>query len=143
MSKPNTRDINNALRIVQLKLKLGMIGNAENKFDMSSGYFELCNLKGDEVHYCKSVGCIGGYVEYELNVEPFYLLQKVENKGDGLGKLFFPEGYGKGQHDYWSGLTSKQAVKAIDNYFKGRVDPWKGVAKRNTNKKYLRMRGDL
>lgn len=137
---PSKKEINNALRVVQLKLKLGMIGNKTNKFDMGAAFNENCFVGEGDIHYCNSVGCIGGYVEKELVLSNMSLLES--SKG-AMNKLFYPDGYGKGEDDEWDTLSSKKAVIAIENYLKGHSDPWKGVAKRNTNKEYLRGMGEL
>lgn len=142
MSNPTVKEINNALRVVQLKLKLGLIGNSKRKFDMGTTYSTYCS-NGEDNHYCNSVGCIGGYAEVELGLPTYSLMETVEDEGTPLRKLFYPAGYGEGEDDDWNVLTSKKAVKAVENYLKGRSDPWKGVTKRNTNRQYLKDKGEF
>lgn len=134
MSNFTKKQIDNALRVVQLKLKLMMIGNNKAKFNMSHGFSEYCDVSHNN---CGTVGCIGGYADIELGGDGQSVLNFSNDRRSALNKLFFPTGYGRGVDDEWKLLTPKQAISAIQNYLDGKADPWKGVAKRNTSKDYL------
>lgn len=135
------RDIDNALRIVQLKLKLGIIGAKKRRFDMGIGYsISSCEILGNsDVHLCDTVGCIGGYASIELGGGADNSLLNIDEVGKyaRLHKLFYPNGYGRGRFDHWNNLTRRKAVIAIENYLNGKSDPWNGVVPRNKNREYL------
>lgn len=130
-------EIDKALRVVQRKLADGTISTKE--FDMGTSMETRCDITIPE-HWCGSAGCIGGWTAIELKVAPNefvyasdpnflvrdgvidhnHLYSKATAKK--LSPLFYPY-----REENWKDFTPGQAVLAIERYFNGNINPWKGI----------------
>jgi hypothetical protein len=104
-------------------------------FKSNKHHFNMDSIGG--VKGCGSVGCIGGnmaiimnpylgneYVDSEyINVNSEYVSEYVTtNRSESLSKLFYPPR----KYDY-NLITSKMALKAIDNFLTTKKPHWEKV----------------
>lgn len=135
MRKYKLSEINQALREVQMDLLHE--GIKPEQFDMSVTKRETCSIDRS----CNTAGCIGGHVAMYLglnsqdNVDHFVGSAATKSMrsekplfskkaADKLTGLFYPEYL---ENEDWSKLTIPQAVVAIERYFNGAKQPWKGL----------------
>lgn len=135
MSHFTMTEINKALKEVQRQLLAGEIEAKE--FDMSVPIKTTCSTAKNG---CGTAGCIGGHAaivlgleDYDRNTfvaeadldwdEPRGILSNKQAKA--LNALFYPH---VTKVDDWAELTPVQAVVALDRYFAGSKNPWKGIA---------------
>lgn len=135
MAKLKIGQINKALREVQKDLMLGTI--PKEAFDMSVASSEICNTDGS---FCGTAACIGGHAAMKLDVEASTFVNEASanfDKDNGkkhrelltseTGKKLEPLFYPNNNWENWSNITPAQGVLAIENYFNGKSNPWKGV----------------
>lgn len=132
MPKFKMTEINKALREVQFQLLAGEID-----LDMSIPIKTTCSLDSGN---CNTAGCIGGHAAIVLGLKGYERNEFVNEtdtnwdiprailsnkQAEALSPLFYPR---TTIVDDWSQLTPVQAVVAIERYFAGSKNPWKGIA---------------
>lgn len=79
---------------------------------------------------CGQVGCIGGWVAFEMGLDDCegYVQRTQDTDGPSydqcsktLGPLFFPP---ERKYGDYTGITARQAVNAIDKFMSGVKYPW-------------------
>lgn len=79
---------------------------------------------------CGQVGCIGGWVAFEMGLDDCdgYVARAEDTDGPShnqcsktLGPLFFPP---ERKYGDYTGITTRQAVNAIDKFMSGVKYPW-------------------
>lgn len=140
MTKFRIGEINKALREVQAQLMAGDI-EAKN-FDMSVPVRESCATDSGD---CGTAACIGGHAALLLGLEnkisgdvsdfvgeadPDYKSYSGNKRSfmspataEKLGRLFYPSN----SQLNWQNLTPTQGAVAIERYFNGSKNPWKGI----------------
>ena len=138
IAKLKKNDFKALLQIVQTKMKLGIINDGcyEQKtwVKAEGGVSIFCDAGSQErvEHACGCTACIGGWMALEAGCRTGHEISRFTTRAERVADM----------SDLFSGVplldrrtgfaktpTVRQARKAIENYFDGAEDPWKGVGR--------------